>query len=186
MAVTTNQEKTGMPDAGLSTHDVRSLAGNGAPVDSAIASKAFTFAGSNNDLTFTAVAAGPDGNNLRVAITQATGISQAIAVTVDTSAGWLGTIVLGTDGSGNPLTTTAAQAKTAWDASAAVNTATLAYEGTGAGNIAVASVANFTGGAGTGTNSAGKGSQYTDYTNGKLYINGGTKAAPVWKIVTSA
>lgn len=40
--------------------------------------------------------------------------------------------------------------------------------------------------AATGEGIAGKGSTYIDYTNGKLYINGGTKAEPVWKIVTSA
>lgn len=39
---------------------------------------------------------------------------------------------------------------------------------------------------GTGVNDAGKGSLCTDYTNGKLYINGGTKTSPLWKIVTSA
>jgi hypothetical protein len=40
--------------------------------------------------------------------------------------------------------------------------------------------------AATGEATAGIGSLYTDYTNGKLYVNGGTKAEPVWKIVTSA
>ncbi len=38
----------------------------------------------------------------------------------------------------------------------------------------------------TGANVAGIGSRYVNTTNGKLYLNGGTKAAPVWKIVTSA
>lgn len=38
----------------------------------------------------------------------------------------------------------------------------------------------------TGANVAGKGSRYTDVTNAKLYINGGTTASPTWKIVTSA
>lgn len=38
----------------------------------------------------------------------------------------------------------------------------------------------------TGAAQCGKGSTYTDITNGKLYINGGTKASPAWKIVTSA
>jgi hypothetical protein len=38
----------------------------------------------------------------------------------------------------------------------------------------------------TGDNFAGKGSVYSDTTNGKLYINGGTITAPVWKLVTSA
>jgi hypothetical protein len=38
----------------------------------------------------------------------------------------------------------------------------------------------------TGANVAGVGSRYTDTTAGKLYLNGGTKASPAWKIVTSA
>jgi hypothetical protein len=38
----------------------------------------------------------------------------------------------------------------------------------------------------TGEAEAGIGSLYVDYTNGKLYLNGGTKAQPVWKLVTSA
>jgi hypothetical protein len=38
----------------------------------------------------------------------------------------------------------------------------------------------------TGANVAGIGSQYTDVTNANLYINGGTKASPVWKLVTRA
>lgn len=32
---------------------------------------------------------------------------------------------------------------------------------------------------------AGKGSICSDITNGKLYVNGGTKAIPAWKLVTS-
>ena len=41
---------------------------------------------------------------------------------------------------------------------------------------------------GTGAGEAAKGSMYTDFTNGNLYINGGagTKASPVWKLVTKA
>jgi hypothetical protein len=38
----------------------------------------------------------------------------------------------------------------------------------------------------TGEGEAGIGSLYLDTTNGKAYINGGTKAQPVWKLVTSA
>jgi len=38
----------------------------------------------------------------------------------------------------------------------------------------------------TGEGTASIGSVYSDVTNGKLYVNGGTKAQPVWKIVTSA
>jgi hypothetical protein len=36
----------------------------------------------------------------------------------------------------------------------------------------------------TGANVAGPGSRYTDITNANLYLNGGTKASPVWKLVT--
>lgn len=38
----------------------------------------------------------------------------------------------------------------------------------------------------TGAGDCGKGSVYSDFTNGKLYVNGGTKASPTWKLVTSA
>jgi hypothetical protein len=40
--------------------------------------------------------------------------------------------------------------------------------------------------AATGANQAQTASLYTDLTNAKLYINGGTKATPSWRIVTSA
>lgn len=40
--------------------------------------------------------------------------------------------------------------------------------------------------AASGEGFAGPGSLYVDTTNAKLYVNGGTKAQPVWKIVTSA
>lgn len=38
----------------------------------------------------------------------------------------------------------------------------------------------------TGEGEAGIGSIYVNTTTGKLYLNGGTKAQPVWKLVTSA
>lgn len=41
-------------------------------------------------------------------------------------------------------------------------------------------------GTGTGAGFAGIGSIYIDVTAGKMYVNGGTKASPAWKIVTSA
>jgi hypothetical protein len=39
---------------------------------------------------------------------------------------------------------------------------------------------------GTGAGTAGKGSRYTDTTNGNLYLNANTKASPTWKLVTRA
>lgn len=41
-------------------------------------------------------------------------------------------------------------------------------------------------GTGTGAGFAGPGSRYTDVAAGKMYLNGGTKASPAWKIITSA
>lgn len=41
-------------------------------------------------------------------------------------------------------------------------------------------------GTGTGAGWMGIGSEFTDTTSGNLYINGGTKASPVWKLVTRA
>jgi len=38
----------------------------------------------------------------------------------------------------------------------------------------------------TGEGVSGPGSLYIDFAGKKLYINGGTKAQPVWKLVTSA
>jgi len=42
------------------------------------------------------------------------------------------------------------------------------------------------GAAGTGVNLCGTGSMYIDTTNANVYINGGTKAAPIWKLITRA
>lgn len=39
---------------------------------------------------------------------------------------------------------------------------------------------------GTGAGQVPKGSRYTDTTNANVYINGGTPASPVWKLVTRA
>lgn len=41
-------------------------------------------------------------------------------------------------------------------------------------------------GTGTFAGQAPKGAIYTDTTNAKKYINGGTLASPVWKLITSA
>ncbi len=38
----------------------------------------------------------------------------------------------------------------------------------------------------TGAHVAGTGSRYTDLNAGKLYLNGGSRAQPLWKLVTSA
>lgn len=56
----------------------------------------------------------------------------------------------------------------------------------GSGVVTAMALDLLEGGTGVAVGVAGKGSRYTDTTNGKLYINGGTAAQPDWKIVTSA
>lgn len=94
-------------------------------------------------------------------------------------------------GANGAITSTAAQVKTAIEASGpAAALVTLANNGgdTGAGVVTAMALDSLTGGTGLASaiGVAGIGSRYTDITNGKLYINGGTKAVPVWNIVTSA
>jgi hypothetical protein len=83
----------------------------------------------------------------------------------------------------------ASEVITAWEAHApAVALATVALSGgdSGATDVTAVAQAPFTSGAGTGPGTAAKGHINVDLTNAKIYINGGTLAAPVWKIVTSA
>jgi hypothetical protein len=63
----------------------------------------------------------------------------------------------------------------------------------GTSDIAAADVVDLSGAgvptdgtSGTGAGTAGKGSRYTDITNGNLYLNANTKASPTWKLVTRA
>lgn len=165
------------------------LTGAGAPTDyvaAVAASKVFASAGGNNDLTFTAVAAGAAGNDLAVAIVQDAGLDTPLSVAyLDGTA----TVTLPTDGAGVPVAATAAEIKTAWDLSDAVDVMTVAFEDTGAGNVSAAAETPLESGAdvvpGTGGGYAGGGSLYLR-TTGKIYTNKGTAAEPEWGIVTSA
>jgi len=160
------------------------LTGSGAPAISAQAAAVLASAGANNDLTFTAVGYGADGNSLSVKIVQATALSTAlgVAITGDTDYGdWLATITLPSDGAGDPVAKTANQVKTAWDAvAAAVGVVTVAVEGSGAGNVAAHVVELLFGGTGVGPGFAGKGSKYIDLDSGDEYNNTGTLAQPAW------
>lgn len=169
---------------------VQILAGAAAPTDFAAAvaaSKVFASGGANNDLTFTAVVAGAAGNDFTIAITQSVNVSDPLAVNVN---GNQTVISLPTDGASAPVAATAAEIKTAWDLSARVADITVAFEGTGAGNVSAAVAAPLANGAaeipGTGDGVAEPSTLYLSKTQKKLYINGGTLAQPVWKIVTSA
>jgi hypothetical protein len=118
--------------------------------DVTIASTAATLttalSGTNNDLTYTADTAGAAGNSIRVRYVVA-GTGTALSVSVSTNDI---TVNVATDGSGNP-TSTAAQVKTAVDASGAaaalVNTAN-ATGNDGTGVVAAMGYTNLSGGAG--------------------------------------
>lgn len=162
----------------------------GAPADGVRATLARNPAGDDNALTFTAVGYGTDGNNITIAYTNPGAASQAIAVSVIDRAI---TVSLATNG-GSAITSTAAQVKAAIEANAvaaalvtcAVNTGDTGSADDGSGVVTALAAAAMTGGAGFGVNVVGPGGLVIDTTNANLYINGGTKAAPVWKLVTRA
>lgn len=157
---------------GFGSGDWRLMVGSGAPVDAVRATATLsTF------LTFTAVAYGTAINGRTIRTVQATDPSVALSVTV--TAGVI-TIMLPSDGNGDPVTKTSAQVKTAWDASAGAAIATVARTGDGTDDIVVDST-TFSGGiAGTGQDVAGKGSEYVDTAAPSKYFNTGSKAAPAW------
>jgi hypothetical protein len=109
------------------------------------ASLTTSLAGANNDLTFTADTAGSGGNSIRVRYVVA-GTSTALSVSVSTNDI---TVNVATNGGGAP-TSTAAQVKTAVDASgpaaALINTANAAGND-GTGVVAAMAFTNLAGGA---------------------------------------
>lgn len=169
--------------------DVRMYKGAGAPAASARATLSRNPAGDDNALTFTAVAYGAVGNSISIAYVNG-GASQSLSVAVVDKAI---TVNLATNGS-SVITSTAAAVKTAIDASAAaaalvtcaVNTADTGSADDGTGVVTALASAPMTGGTGVGIGYADIGSGYIDVTNGNWYINAGTKAVPVWKLVTRA
>lgn len=73
-----------------------------------------------------------------------------------------------------PVTRT--RGNTAADGGAAIGNGVILISGDGAPTD---------GTSGTGAGQVAKGSQYNDYTNGKAYINTGTKASPTWTVIGS-
>lgn len=170
--------------------DLIELQGAGVPAASARATLTINPTGDENGLIYTAVAYGVAGNDISIEYLDPGAISQALAVSVT---GTKISVSLATDGSGT-ITSTAALVKAAIEAStAAANLVTVAImtadtgsADDGSGIVTAMALAALSGGTGIGIGTAGKGSRYTDTTNGKIYVNGGTKAVPSWKIVTSA
>ena len=170
--------------------DVIEIIGEGVPDASALAELDVNPAGDDNGLTFTAVAYGPAGNDISIAYVDPGVADAELSVSVVGSAI---TVNLATDET-EAITTTAAEVLAAIEASAAADAlVTVAIDAgdtgegdDGSGVVTAMALDNLAGGTGVGVGTAGPGSRYTDITNAKLYINGGTAAQPDWNIVTSA
>lgn len=166
--------------ANVSAAEVARIDGDGAPDDNVQASLDTDLTGANNDLAYTAVAAGEDGNAVTIAYVDPGENNAVLEVLVS---GTDIVVNLATDGDGL-ITTTADDIVTALEAdtgaSALVTVANkAANDGTGVVTALEATLLA-DGADGTGRGVAGKGSQYADYTTPDLYLNIGTKDAPVW------
>lgn len=172
-------------DARLSTGIVI-LSGAAAPDDTVQATLSTTLTGNNNDLVFTAVPPGEDGNAITVAYVDPAANDAALSVTV---LGNAVTFHLAT-GSGGAITSTGDDLKTALLASAAASllvTATDKAANDGSGVVtALAATPLASGADGSGQGVAGTGSLYSDTDAGDLYVNAGDADALAWKLVTRA
>ena len=177
---------------GASFGDINEYAGAGAPAATARGTLTVNPTGDDNGLIFTSVAYGAPANDISIEYADPGAISQALSVTVRRNAI---KVNLATNGSGT-ITSTAAAVKAAIEAKAeaaalvtvAIMTADSGSADDGTGVVTAMARTPLASGAGVGVGEAGICSRYSDITNGKLYLNGGagTKAVPVWKIVTSA
>lgn len=178
-----------MPVVG-SVGDLREVIGAGAPAASAAAELDVNPAGDDNGLTFTAKVFGAGGNLISVEYVDPSANDAPLSVDV---AGSVITVNLAT-GVAGAITSTAAEVLAAIEASGpadalvavAIDTGDTGVADDGSGIVTAMAAAFLAGGTGVGVGVAGTGSRYTDVTAGKFYINGGTKAEPVWNIVTSA
>lgn len=153
----------------------------GAPLQEVVATLTTSLAGANNDMVFTAVGYGADGNAVTIAYIDPAANGAALSVTVSGSAI---TVNLATNG-GGAITSTAAEVKTAIDAyaaAAALVTCANAGADTGAGAVTALAATALSGGVdATGRNKAHFGALLVDSTNLNLHVNTGTKAEPVWE-----
>lgn len=175
----------------LAVEPITASVSGGAAVRAALSTN---LTGTNNDLTFTAVTAGAGGNSVTVSYVDPAGNDQALAISV------LGSAITASlaTGSGGEITTTAAQLKTAIEASVPASAlVTVANktgnDGTGvvtalaatalAGGAAAPSVAvveTTPGVTATFRGNCFPGQPLADTTGAKLYVNEGTAIAPSW------
>jgi hypothetical protein len=165
--------------------DVRDVIGEGVPADTATATVNVNPTGDDNSLTFTAVTPGAAGNNITITYVDPSANDAELSVDVT---GTDIVVNLATGGAG-AITSTAAQVLAAIEASPAADAlvaVTIHTGDTGSGDdgsgvvTAMAETPLANGADGDGHGVAGKGSRYTDITNGTLYLNTGTKASPAW------
>lgn len=164
-----------------STGDVMELQGSGAPVDGVSEVQTLTFGGTPTGGTFKlrrSLITGPITwvavnatlvANIDAALEALAAIGIGGVVTaVGTMTAGIGTIVL-TFAAGGPqvLLAVADNSMTGTVPTLAVALTTAGVNGTGGGQ-------------------AGPGARYTDVAAGNLYLNGGSKVKPVWKLVTRA
>jgi hypothetical protein len=156
--------------------------GDGAPVAAAKATVNVNPAGDENGLTFTAKEYGSDGNLISVTYIDPAGNNKALAVSVVGSAI---TVSLKT-GAAGAIESTAAQVMAAVNAAASKLVVASIYAADtgdvddGSGVVTAMAKASLTGGAGTNIGVSLPGALYIDTTNGNVYRNSGSLAAPVW------
>lgn len=166
------------------------LTNAGAPDDAVRASANVNPAGEDNGLTFTARSYGADGNSIRVTYVDPGAASQSLSVAV---AGTSIVVSLATDGDAL-ITSTAADILAAIEAkqaaanlvSVAIMTSDSGVADDGTGTVTAMTATALTNGIGTGVNLSAKGGLCFDTTNGAVYINNGTSAAPDWDGLTEA
>ncbi len=166
------------------------IAFEGVPVNAAQATLARNPAGDDNALTFTAVAYGAEGNDITIAYVDPAANDAELSVSVD------GTdiVVSLATGVAGAITSTAAEVLAAIEATPAadalvtvvINAADTGAGDDGSGVVTALAAAPMTGGAGSALGLVLKGGLLSDITNGLVYRNSGTQAAPVWAALADA
>lgn len=175
-------------DATVVAHLITS--GDGAPDDAAQAAIAVNPTGDDNGLTFTAVEYGVGGNALSVTYVDPGANDAALSVVV---AGPAIVVRLATGGAG-AITSTAAEVAAAVAASipaarlvtADIDTTDSGTADDGSGVVTAMARTALADGAGTGIGASYPGALYIDTTNGNVYRNSGTRAAPAWTQLADA
>lgn len=160
------------------------MTSDGAPEDAAQATANVNPTGDENGLTYTAKEYGAGGNDIAVTYVDPAAASQSLSVSVT---GKSIVVSLATNG-GSTITSTAAQVLAAINASGPaselVSVAIMAADTGGAddgsGVVTAMAATSLAGGAGTGIGQAKPGCLCIDTTNGDVYRNSGTQAAPAW------